>query len=165
MGGFVLFWHKGLGFCPRGVLSQRGFVLEGFCPEGFCPRGFCPTPRLGTYYEYTPLHQCEGCSPLTDVTLRTFHAVWTPTVAVLPGRPCKEHIHSLRFLLFHRFHELVETVHSYFIDHCRSMPAGEGAFTSTSAGIFGSRCTRKPAAANNALHAERALSWRRSGNL
>ena len=42
MGGFVLFWHKGLGFCPRGVLSQRGFVLEGFCPEGFCPRGFCP---------------------------------------------------------------------------------------------------------------------------
>ena len=42
MGGFVLFWHKGLGFCPRGVLSQRGFVLEGLCPEGFCPRGFCP---------------------------------------------------------------------------------------------------------------------------
>ena len=42
MGGFVLFWHNGLGFCPRGVLSQRGFVLEGFCPEGFCPRGFCP---------------------------------------------------------------------------------------------------------------------------
>ena len=22
MGGFVLFWHKGLGFCPRGVLSR-----------------------------------------------------------------------------------------------------------------------------------------------
>ena len=42
MGGFVLFWHKALGFCPRGVLSQRGFVLEGFCPEVFCPRGFCP---------------------------------------------------------------------------------------------------------------------------
>ena len=39
MGGFVLFWHMGLGFCPRGVLSQRGFVVEGFCPEGFCPRG------------------------------------------------------------------------------------------------------------------------------
>ena len=54
MGGFVLFWHKGLGFCPRGVLSQRGFVLEGFCPEGFCPRGFCPRGVLS----YTPfLHR------------------------------------------------------------------------------------------------------------
>ena len=25
------------GFCPRGVLSQRGFVLGGFVLEGFCP--------------------------------------------------------------------------------------------------------------------------------
>ena len=24
-------------FCPRGVLSQRGFVLGGFVLEGFCP--------------------------------------------------------------------------------------------------------------------------------
>ena len=54
MGGFVLFWHKGLGFCPRGVLSQRGFVLEGFCPEGFCPRGFCPRGVLSyTQKKYT----------------------------------------------------------------------------------------------------------------
>ena len=30
------------GFCPKGVLSHRGFVPEGFCPRGFCPRGFCP---------------------------------------------------------------------------------------------------------------------------
>ena len=30
------------GFCPKGVLSQRGFVREGFSPRGFCPRGFCP---------------------------------------------------------------------------------------------------------------------------
>ena len=27
------------GFCPKGVLSHRGFVPEGFCPRGFCPRG------------------------------------------------------------------------------------------------------------------------------
>ena len=64
MGGFVLFWHKGLGFCPRGVLSQRGFVLEGFCPEGFCPRGFCPrgvlsyTPHIGL-----PVCRGHGCFP------------------------------------------------------------------------------------------------------
>ena len=58
MGGFVLFWHKGLGFCPRGVLSQRGFVLEGFCPEGFCPRGFCPRGVLS----YTP-QKLRGVEP------------------------------------------------------------------------------------------------------
>ena len=54
MGGFVLFWHKGLGFCPRGVLSQRGFVLEGFCPRGFCPRGFCPRGVL-SYTHFSDL--------------------------------------------------------------------------------------------------------------
>ena len=58
MGGFVLFWHKGLGFCPRGVLSQRGFVLEGFCPEGFCPRGFCPRGVLS----YTHKRQEATCN-------------------------------------------------------------------------------------------------------
>ncbi len=35
-------FHKMKGFCPKGVLSHRGFVPEGFCPRGFCPRGFCP---------------------------------------------------------------------------------------------------------------------------
>ena len=44
MGDFVLFWHKGLGFCPRGVLYQRGFVQRGFVLGGFVLEGFCPTP-------------------------------------------------------------------------------------------------------------------------
>ena len=45
MGGFVLFWHKGLGFCP-----------EGFCPRGFCPRGFCPRGVLSyTHAKQTSL--------------------------------------------------------------------------------------------------------------
>ena len=30
------------GFCPRGVLSQRGFVLGGFVLGGFVLEGFCP---------------------------------------------------------------------------------------------------------------------------
>ena len=38
------------GFCPRGVLSLRGFVPEGFCPRGFCPRGFCPRGVLSVYH-------------------------------------------------------------------------------------------------------------------
>ena len=37
LGGFVP-----EGFCPVGVLSQRGFVLGGFVPGGFVPEGFCP---------------------------------------------------------------------------------------------------------------------------
>ena len=73
MGGFVLFWHKGLGFCPRGVLSQRGFVLEGFCPEVFCPRGFCPRGVLSYWCSLTnviPL--AVGCptDQLLDVCSR-----------------------------------------------------------------------------------------------
>ena len=32
----------GGGVCPRGVLSQRGFVLGGFVLGGFVLEGFCP---------------------------------------------------------------------------------------------------------------------------
>ena len=38
------------GFCPKGVLSQRGFFREGvlsqglFVLGGFVLEGFCPTP-------------------------------------------------------------------------------------------------------------------------
>ena len=47
------------GFCPRGVLSLRGFVPEGVCPRGvlsqmgfvlggFVLEGFCPYTELDT---------------------------------------------------------------------------------------------------------------------
>ena len=40
------------GFCPKGVLSQRGFVPEGFCPRGFCPRGVLSYTLLLYIYSY-----------------------------------------------------------------------------------------------------------------
>ena len=47
------------GFCPKGVLSHRGFVPEGFCPRGFCPRGFCPRGVLS----YTRLEAVLAMKP------------------------------------------------------------------------------------------------------
>ena len=72
------------GFCPKGVLSHRGFVPEGFCPRGFCPRGFCPRGVLSyTRMQHMTLaygyfaqsrtenliHVCPSClAGLTDNT-------------------------------------------------------------------------------------------------
>ena len=41
------------GFCPKGVLSHRGFVLGGFVLGGFVLEGFCPTPGTVFIVSYT----------------------------------------------------------------------------------------------------------------
>ena len=43
MGGFVLFWHKGLGFCPR----------------GFCPRGVLSYTHMRMLVHLSRLFTCQ----------------------------------------------------------------------------------------------------------
>ena len=51
------------GFCPRGVSSQRGFVLGGFVLGGFVLEGFCPTPVAYTENRLNDTsHVNHGCS-------------------------------------------------------------------------------------------------------
>ena len=41
------------GVCPKGVLSERGFVPGVFVLGGFVLEGFCPTPTYSTQFYNT----------------------------------------------------------------------------------------------------------------